>query len=281
MTELDGREQSDLSASQYESHPASATRLAPIRCQASGGAHFAQPTRMRRAPLLIGSLVALAAVGALVAGIWGVVIPVLTADTATETAYDEPAVLIDDELTAVISYNLASTPISTPIEQWTAGVMPYLFQTDPAWADEPYAGGTVAENGCGPTALTMVYVYLTGDTSYTPASMSAFADENNYAPTGATEWAFMTDGAAQLGISGWQVNPNRASVTSELEAGHPVILSMRPGTFTTVGHFIVLTGIDENGQVTVHDPNSLLNSVRTWGITELLNQASMAWAFSA
>ena len=60
--------------------------------------------------------------------------------------------------------------------------MPHLYQTDPAWANKSYAGGTVRANACGPTSLTMVYIYLTGRTDLDPGAMAAFADENNFAP---------------------------------------------------------------------------------------------------
>ena len=44
-------------------------------------------------------------------------------------------------------------------------MIPHLYQVDPVWANEPYAGGTIGENGCGPTRLAMVYVALTGRTN--------------------------------------------------------------------------------------------------------------------
>lgn len=47
-------------------------------------------------------------------------------------------------------------PVSTPRSQWTAGTMPYLYQTDPLWANKPYAGSNIRIAGCGPTSLSMV-----------------------------------------------------------------------------------------------------------------------------
>lgn len=176
---------------------------------------------------------------------------------------------------------LAEIPISTPRSEWTAGEMPHLYQIDPLWSSLPYAGGTVRANACGPTCMTMVYVYLTGDTSLDPGSMAALADAGNYAPTGSTEWRFMTEGAAELGITGTGIRPVRSAVTEALEGGNPVIVSVGPGDFTTLGHFIVLKDIDENGMLTVYDPNSSLRSARKWGIAEVLRQANMCWAFSA
>lgn len=169
---------------------------------------------------------------------------------------------------------------STPRSEWQQGVMPHLYQTDPAWAELPYGGGTVRTNACGPTCMTMVYVYLTGRTDSDPGSMAAWADARNYAPTGATEWAFMTEGAAQLGIVGENFWPARSTITAQLQAGKPVIVTVGAGDFTTTGHYIVLKSIDERGMVEVFDPNSPMTSARRWGIQRLLQQITNAWAFS-
>ncbi len=175
---------------------------------------------------------------------------------------------------------ITAASFSTPQSEWQQGVMPHLYQKDPAWAEKPYGGGTVAANACGPTCLNMVYVYLTGKTDFDPGTLAAWADERNYAPTGATEWAFMTEGAALLGLTGRNFWPARSTITDALEAGEPVIVSVGAGDFTTLGHFIVLKSIDECGMVEVFDPNSPLTSSKRWGIQELLLQITNAWAFS-
>lgn len=174
----------------------------------------------------------------------------------------------------------AQVPLSTPREQWSKGSLPYLYQTDPAWSAKPYGGGTVALNGCGPTCLTMVYIYLTGNTDINPADMCAFADENNFAPTGATERAFMTDGAAMLGITGHNLSVTSSEVASVLAAGEPVICVVRPGDFTSVGHFIVLHGIDDSNMVNIHDPNSSYVSAQKWDLNLVLSQTNACWSFS-
>ena len=173
-----------------------------------------------------------------------------------------------------------AVPVSTPKAEWKAGSMPHLYQTDPVWASQPYAGTDVRTAACGPTSLAMVYVYLTGKTDLDPASMAAFADERNFAPTGATEWRFMTEGASLLGLKSTAVSPNRASVASALKSDKPVICSVSPGDFTSIGHFIVLKSIDERGMVEVYDPNSALNSTKRWPINRILAQASALWCFS-
>ena len=174
------------------------------------------------------------------------------------------------------------TATSTPRELWAKGTMPYLYQIDPQWSDTSYSGGTLAEQGCGPTALCMVYIYLTGDTSYDPAGMADFATQNGYATEGnGSSWALMTDGAAQLGVYGQSIVATADALRYELESGRPVICIMNPGTFTEVGHYIVLERMTEDGKVVVHDSNSVGRSMRTWDLDLICSEAAGAWSFSA
>ena len=172
-----------------------------------------------------------------------------------------------------------SFAFSTPRSQWSAGTMPHIYQIDPAWSELPYAGGTIRQNGCGPTCLTMVYIFKTGRTDMTPADMCALSEAGNYAPTGATEWSFMTSVAWQLGLNGTQLYNDRDSMTQALRSGAPVIAAVRPGTFTNVGHYIVLYGIDDADQIGVYDPNSPSRSARRWGVVEVLNEIEAMWAY--
>lgn len=172
-----------------------------------------------------------------------------------------------------------SFAFSTPRSQWQASAMPHIYQIDPAWSELPYAGGTIRENACGPTCLTMVYIFKTGRTDKTPVDICALAEAGNYAPTGATEWSFMTGGAWQLGLNGTQLYNDRDSMTQALRSGAPIIAAVRPGTFTNVGHYIVLYGIDDADQIGVYDPNSASRSARRWGVVEVLNEVEAMWAY--
>lgn len=172
-----------------------------------------------------------------------------------------------------------SFAFSTPRSQWSAGTMPHIYQIDPAWSELPYAGGTIRQNGCGPTCLTMVYIFKTGRTDMTPVDMCALSEAGNYAPTGATEWSLMTSGAWQLGLNGTQLYNDRDSMAQALRSGAPVIAAVRPGTFTNVGHYIVLYGIDDADQIGVYDPNSPSRSARRWGVVEVLNEIEAMWAY--
>lgn len=174
-----------------------------------------------------------------------------------------------------------SCPNSTPKESWQQGTVPELFQTDAAWANESYAGGTMAKNACGPTCMAMVYIALTGDTSMGPVEMAHFCEQNGYVENNATTWDFMTTGASQLGLTSTGLNADAETVTAELQAGHPVIVNVGPGSFTSVGHFIVLTGVDESGKIWVHNPNAPEDNKVSWDFNIIARDARSFWSFSA
>lgn len=170
---------------------------------------------------------------------------------------------------------------STPAHAWRKGEVPFLYQIDPQWSGEPYAGGSIHENGCGPTCLSMVYISLTGKTDLDPAAMARFSEQNGFTVDGMTAWALMTDGAAMLGLRSAELSASADAVRAELEAGRPIICSVRPGDFTTTGHFIVLAGLTDDGQVMVRDPNSAGNGDHPWDLDRILGQCANLWSFSA
>ncbi len=202
----------------------------------------------------------------------------------TSVAITTPAGIEPDTEATKLNVGVLSPsdfPMSTPVDEWRQGEMPHLYQTDVRWCNLPYGGDTVAKNACGPTVMAMLYVYFTGNTDMDPGSMASWAELNNYVPTGATEWSFMTDAAYAFGFYAEMINPTRGTVEGALRNGNPVACSVRPGDFTNVGHYIILAGIDENNMVTVYDPNSPEHSARKWDLVRVLNQTAIAWVYSA
>lgn len=162
------------------------------------------------------------------------------------------------------------------------GQIPIFYQWTSIWGYAKYGEEQIAIDGCGPTCLAMVAVGLTGDTSYTPKKVADISVEiGTYLPDTGTTWDLMEKGPAQMGFQSWQMKSWSASaILQELESGHPVICSMKEGTFTTQGHFIVLAGVTEDGKVLVNDPNSKVRTQTKWDAQELLDQTKGMWAFS-
>ena len=185
---------------------------------------------------------------------------------------------------ALAVIGVATTPVrdtagvSTPVAAWRQGEVPALYQTDPAWAGEPYAGGTIGENGCGPTCMAMVYIALTGNRDMGPVEMAALAGRMGCTVDGMTSWSFMTEGARALGLTSEELSANAGAVTEALAAGKVIICSMVPGDFTTTGHFIVIAGADDEGRLLVRDPNSAARTAKTWDVADVLAQCANLWS---
>lgn len=161
-----------------------------------------------------------------------------------------------------------------------SGEIPLLLQWDERWGYAQYGDNMIAINGCGPTVVAMAAAGLTGDNSITPYKVAQYAEEQGYyTGESGTSWELMTQGAVHFGVQGQELGLSESEILSELESGHPVICSMRPGDFTTTGHFIVLTGV-EDGKIRVNDPNSRKRSETLWDYDTLEYQINNLWAFS-
>lgn len=160
------------------------------------------------------------------------------------------------------------------------GSIPLLLQWDRRWGYSPYGDDIIALSGCGPTVLSMVASGLTGDATITPAKVADYAQRNSYYVEGTgTSWDLIRNGCTAFGISARELSLSENTMANQLSAGHPIICSMKPGDFTTTGHFIVLTGYS-GGKFEVHDPNSKKRSSQLWSFDRLQGQINNLWAFS-
>lgn len=161
------------------------------------------------------------------------------------------------------------------------GEVPLLLQYDQRWGYGDYGSSTVVVSGCGPTCLSMVIASLTGDNTITPYVVAQYASEQGYYVPGAgTAWTLMSEGAKHFGVIGEELPLTQSIMEGALNEGRPIICSMRPGDFTTTGHFIVITGM-KDGKFTVNDPNSMERSNMLWDYETLQRQITNLWAFEA
>lgn len=159
--------------------------------------------------------------------------------------------------------------------------IPLLLQWDERWGYERYGSNMIALTGCGPTCLSMVYIGLTGDSSMNPREMAEFSEKKGYYTESGTAWSLMTEGAEKLGLTAEELPLDENCIKQRLSNKSPIICSMRAGDFTTKGHFIVLTGVDKNGNILLNDPNSRKNSEQAWDYIRLEQQIKNLWAYSA
>ncbi len=157
---------------------------------------------------------------------------------------------------------------------------PLLIQWDTRWGYASYGGSNIAMSGCAPTCLSMVIVGLTKDKDATPNAVSDYSMSNGFYVEGTgTMWSLMTEGGLGFGVRGQELGLDENQIFSKLNEGSPIICSMRPGDFTTTGHFIVLTGV-EDGKIRLNDPNCIERSNRLWDFKDLQYQIKNLWAFT-
>lgn len=162
---------------------------------------------------------------------------------------------------------------------YTPGEIPLFLQWDERWGYETYGSDLVALNACGPTCFAMVYVGLTGDTSVNPLTISKMCIENDYYYYGSGTGTELFDyGVSKYGLASKRISLTKTAVLSSLNAGHPIVVNVTKGDFTTIGHYIVLTGVAADGKVTVNDPNSIINSGKTWDIDRIIGQSRTMWS---
>jgi len=160
------------------------------------------------------------------------------------------------------------------------GEIPLFIQWDKRWGYGKYGDDFMAVVGCGPSSLSMVYCGLTGDTDMNPWEVAKLAEERGYYVSGqGSSWSMMDELAVEMGLTVRNVYFDKYSILNEISAGHPIICIVGPGDFTTEGHFIVLTGVDENGKVIVNDPNSRINSGKRWDIETIMSQTRNLWGY--
>lgn len=181
---------------------------------------------------------------------------------------------------AYISSNHSATDISVS-KDYTAGNIPLFIQWDKRWGYEAYGDEFIGSSACGPTALSMVIVGLTGNTAWNPKAVSDYSYESGYFHSGqGTSWNLMSQGANYFGLQSIELPLDAAAIISALRKGCPIIASMRPGHFTKGGHFIVLTGIASDGTIMVNDPGSIINSQTTWDLRTIMDETKNLWAFN-
>lgn len=151
----------------------------------------------------------------------------------------------------------------------------YYNQCDPEYADLPYGTDKIGTHGCGPTAMAMVVSTLTKN-PMDPAEMAQWAYENGYwYPDKGSLHALIPDAAAAWGLNAVGCTAEEVDkIQAALNQKKLVVALMGKGHFTKSGHFIVLSGINEDGQVLVADPASRERSKISWDLDLIMKEAA-------
>lgn len=156
---------------------------------------------------------------------------------------------------------------------------PLFLQWDIRWGYMPYGErGVVGSSGCGPACLSMAVFYLTGNRECTPDAVAQYSlDEGHYVDGVGTAWALLDNYPTEYGLTVTHPSINEENMKAHLDKGNILICSVRPGDFTSEGHFIVIYGYDENG-FKVNDPKCIYRSRLSWTYEQIQDDIKRIWS---
>lgn len=162
---------------------------------------------------------------------------------------------------------------------------PYYSQKDSRFSNNPYGYSDVrarertdiSRSGCGVVSAAMILRYYgicTDPSLVAKYSLSNGHRYNGYGTSASLFPALATKYRlkyANTGLRGETREQKWDFVFAWALQGYPIIASVRNHTFTNDSHYIVITGMDRNGNLIIADPNSEMdtrratfNEIKSW-----------------
>lgn len=161
--------------------------------------------------------------------------------------------------------------------------LPLLLQNNPTWATSTYGTGTspntLQEKGCAILSLAMLTSFWRGE-KVTPTEILAWAGNRYYVEGAGTSWQIFADYAQHQGWHYENLGANTPQAAQQLAQGHPLIVSVKAGAFTTTGHIMVLAQ-SATGSLKVYDPNdnpAKQHAFTNYSLTEVAQDVVNYWA---
>lgn len=153
-----------------------------------------------------------------------------------------------------------TVPVETEAPKVTIDAVPHYHQSE--YPDIRYGNGTIATSGSSVAALAMVATYMT-DRVYTPADIADYAVQY-----GGSHYRRLEKVSDLMQIP-WKRALNVNEALKAVREGKVAIALMGArSVFPGGNHFVVLTGVTEDGKIWVLDPDD--RDYSAWGVGELL-----------
>lgn len=132
-------------------------------------------------------------------------------------------------------------------------LIPLYHQQD--YPNSPYSQHTtVSKSGCGPTSMAMITSYMTGKAVYPDEIASAYG--KYYVKGKGSSHQLFYAVAKDYGYKCKSLDVNAQVIINELNKGHPVIVTVGKGDFTSQAHVMVIRGVTEDGCFLLNDSNA-------------------------
>ncbi len=158
--------------------------------------------------------------------------------------------------------------------------IPLFVQWDKQWGYLKYGDDIVGVNGDAPVCLAMVGYYLTGDESFSPDKVVAFAEGNGFYKKGkGTSSSIMKEGAEKLGLTSAVLEVTKEGIISALNEEKVVVCLLNKGKLSSSQHYIVLREYKDD-KLYINDPTSIVNSEKEWLCDDIVSGVKKAWVIS-
>lgn len=124
--------------------------------------------------------------------------------------------------------------------------VPIFYQTD--YPDNLYGSGTIENSGCSITSLAMVASYMTGY-EYTPDVLADY-----FGGYGQNNIQRLEHASDILQLPWKKAKDVRETLAAVKEGSLAIVLMKGKSLFTDGEHFIVLSGVTEDGKILINDP---------------------------
>ena len=173
------------------------------------------------------------------------------------------------------------TPENGSVKTVTTGKnIPRFYQWDTLWGYTKYAGTAFGLTGSGPTCMAMVYQGVMESTDVSPYDMANYAEKNGYSSDSeGTYVTFFTEGARSLNLSVTELDATEKALKNALQSGQVVVVGYAPGQITDYEHYVVISGMNQDGTVVMNDPYSEERSNKTWDISTIVNEGQVFYAY--
>ena len=169
-----------------------------------------------------------------------------TEETAGETIEETTAETVEETTEAMAEEVVEEEAQGDTAKKASYSEIPLILQTD--YPDVPYSGGSLATSGCTMACVAMVGSYLRGE-EVSPVDLA-----RRFGKYEASNMQRMEYASIVLDLE-FEMTMSWKKVMKALEAGKPVIIMVgKSSDFTNSQHMVVLTGLTEDGKITVNDP---------------------------
>ena len=194
--------------------------------------------------------------------------------SGNEDAEEKKEKVVHVKIKPTISSSYLEQSIKIKKNKEYIGKFIYFNQGDAAWNSSGYG---IRAAGCGPTSMAVCISTLTGKW-VTPVDTTSWAYEQGYYSSAGSEHRAIPAMAEHWGLKCDGLGTNYQKIKESLKHGRPVVSLMGSGYFTRGGHFMVLTEIDSNDNVTVADVGSRKRSQYKYSLHDVISQSKVASA---